>query len=549
MKNQEERTREQMMLFRMVNGGQPIEKGVMSIDLVKSKTRVRFVKVDTDLITWKRPGKNGNGFTSSIELNVAKRIEKLKLDSFRVRVDYVGGPPVVGGIRAGNGKDGAVAAGEAEDPANRTERRFKKLDTVESMSDANKKYYKWFTLLDALSDEEVIAANLKPAGAKAGAAAPRDGKVDVASMITNLRADLLANLTARATGARTGDDALVCTPEFTSDVAVGTLLIHERVFMKVAAAAAAAKDLTGGIDSRRDLERAITEAFLAFCQGDLRIVDELSDLNVEPDSAMVFLFAEYALTLLQVVGQFGAPGSEGLENPQAKAVAERLFADANHLHLWKRVAASFVLGQRVYMRAYAPHRLNGPAHIGDYVRTNFDPTEKLDADELKELRARYDKLKFSKKKPPLADAVLRSVFWRHAMNAVEAFPGSLEDERSDELGDLMLPAVDKPDQSATVSLRALRGADPSIRRHVRHEVASVATVPTGIGATDNLGKLGIKGPRLESLAKMLAAYASAPGRRVEPEDLEITESSTVDSIALRLNERIAPEVARKKTAS
>ena len=35
MKNQEERTREQMMLFRMVNGGQPIEKGVMSIDLVK----------------------------------------------------------------------------------------------------------------------------------------------------------------------------------------------------------------------------------------------------------------------------------------------------------------------------------------------------------------------------------------------------------------------------------------------------------------------------------------------------------------------------------
>jgi hypothetical protein len=424
---------------------------------------------------------------------------------------------------------------------------MKKLAADRSMNDADKKYYQWFTLLDAGSDEEVIAANPEPAGAEAGAAAPSDRPVDVAAVITNLRADLQANLAARATGARTGDDALVCTPEFTSDVAVNTLLVHDLVFRKGAAAAA---KLPGAGASREELAHAITEAFVRFCQGDLRIVQELSDLNVEPDSAMVFLFAEYALTLLQVVEQFGPEGSENLENPRAKEIARLLFIDQELLDLWRRVAASFVLGQRVYMRAYAPHRLHGPAHFADYVRTNFDPTEKLDKDELEKLQKRYDDLKLSHKdEPQLVQAALRSVYWRHAMNAVEAFPGSLEDERSDELDDLKLPAVDKPDQTAAVPLRAVRGADPSIRRHVRHEVASVATVATGIGATEQLVGLGIKGARLENLKTMLAAYAGVPGGKVEPKDLEITETSTVDSIALRLNELIAREAARVKTAS
>src|SRR4030095_1057212 len=99
---------------------------------------------------------------------------------------------------------------------------------------------------------------------------------------------------------------------------------------------------------------------------------------------------------------------------------------------------------------------------------------------MEELRARYDELRLSDKDPQVAQAGLRSVYWRHAMNAVEAFPGDLEQERSDELGDL-----------------------------------------------------GIKGPRLECLATMLAAYASALGGKVDSKDVLLKESSTVDSITLR----------------
>jgi hypothetical protein len=506
------------MLFRVVNGGRAIEKGVLTIDLVKSRTRVRWVKVKEKGITWQKPEKEGDGYTSSIQLQVATRIESCP--SFQVRVDYEGGPPVVGGIRHG---EGAAARG-AETPATRRTRREGKFGTL---PDPYKKYYQWFTEFDQLSDEDLVAAAKKP---------------EVSAAIAALRSDLQANLAARATGARTGDDALVCSPEFTDDVAVSTLSIYQSVFTPFLGMA---KGLMVNGACSKDLVGEITGAFFAFCQGDLRVAEGLSDLNAEPDSAMVFLFAEYALTLLQVVDQFGPVDAEGLDNKDAKKIAEDLFKDKNQLETWKRVAASFVLGQRAYMRVYGPRRTNGPARFEDYVRTNFDPTEKLEKSEVEKLQKRYAELGFTDG-VLLADPVLRNVYWRHAMNAVEAFPGALEEERSDELGNLMLPAVDRPDQTATVALRPSRGADATIRRHVRHEVASMANVPTGIASTDTLGGLGFDDPRLKNLAAMLAAYASVRRKKGVPEvdakALEITAASTVDSIALKLNDLIPDEM-------
>src|SRR5262249_9415341 len=171
-------------------------------------------------------------------------------------------------------------------------------------------------------------------------------------------------------------------------------------------------------------------------------------------------------------------------NAQAQKIAKRLFADTTALSIWKRVAAAFVLGQRAFLRAYTPRRLQGPARYEDYLRPNFDAAEKLDRDEAEAMKARYDALVFDETVSPLADPALKNAFGRHALNPAGGCPGDLEEARSDELGDLMLPAVDKPDQTATVPLRQDRGADPSIRRHVRHEIASVAAVATGIDSSD-----------------------------------------------------------------
>jgi hypothetical protein len=518
------RTRPRSITFRVVNSPHALRKGELQIDLVKSGTRVRWVKVDQKEITWTPPGENGgNGFTRSIQLDVARAIPNCP--SFQVRVDFVGTAPVIGGIRSG--KENAAKV-DVEDPAKRTERREKVKGRLKN--EKLEKYYQWFTMLDERSDEAVIAAKSENGGNRE--AAGPDGEFDLSAAITSLRGQLRTNLNARATGARWQDGALVCTPEFTSDVAVNVLLVHDLVFKS---GAMKARGLAGGKLGAAALAREITDAFLAFCQGDLRVVDYISDLNVEPDSAMVFLFAEYALTLLQVVDQFGAPGAAELENPEAQEIAQRLFADRKALSIWKRVAASFVLGQRAYMRAYSPRRLHGPARYEDYVRTNFDPTEKLDIDEAKGLRARYAALKFSAASP-LKDKALRTVFWRHALNAAEAFPGDLEEDRYDELGNLMLPDVGATSPSASVPLRALRGADLSIRRHVRHEIASVATTPRGVASTDKLRDLGVDEPRRAYLATMLAAYAGARGTEVDPKALEIGANSTVDSISLRLDD-------------
>jgi hypothetical protein len=518
----------------VLNGGRDLEKGVMQIDLVKSKTRVRGVRVDEKGITWDaRAQKDGAGFTSSIRLKVEKRIEKCP--DFRVRVEYVGAAPVVGGFRRGDGTDEGTAAlnGGDETPASRATRRKAAIELIPRKL---RKYYEWFILLDERSDEEVIAP-------KAAAPDSPDGKSDVAAAITDLRGDLLSNLYARATGARTGEEVMVFTPEFLQDVAVNTLLVHERVFVDLMKAS---KVLTGGNPDRKQLLKEVSEAFVAFCHGDLRALDEISDVNAEPDGAMVFLFAEYALTLLQVVDQYGRDGAAALEDEDAQKVAKRLFADRDALDAWTQIAASFILGQRVYMRVYAPRRLDGPANFDDYVRTNFDPTEKFEVEELANLRARYDSLKFAKRGAPLADAELRKLFWRHAMNAVEAFPGYFEDKRSVELGDLMLPAADKPDHAATVPLRGRRGADPSIRRHVRHEVASVLESPTGFASTDKLREIGIDERRLGHLEKMLAAYAGARQVNIEPKALGIDLDSSVDSITLRLHDLLASEAAHSQ---
>src|SRR5262245_44408901 len=117
--------RPRTMLFRLMNSGGGVKAGALQIDLIKSRTRVRWVKVDPEEITWTTPKANGgDGITTSIRLDVTKEIADCP--SIQVRVDYVGGAPVIGPIRGIDGsRSEAVAKSDDQDPLTRLTRREK----------------------------------------------------------------------------------------------------------------------------------------------------------------------------------------------------------------------------------------------------------------------------------------------------------------------------------------------------------------------------------------------------------------------------------------
>jgi hypothetical protein len=513
---------------------------MLQIDLVKSRSNIQRVEVLTKGIDWEQPSAlstaaKSQAPTSTIVLRVESALEKCPV--IELKVYYTGGPPVVRGIRGAPSAARAMATPvRDEPPGTRIERRIARMRLIKD--EDTRKYYRWFTLLEERSEEEVITASQMNAPPKAAPA------FDVADAIKALRDDLKSLLQTRMKGVRLDhlDDGLVCFPVSTPDVATRVILIHEPVFMN---GLRASKRLDESEAKNGDPLAEITKAFVAFCQGDLRIEDRISDVNVEPDSAMMFLFAEYALTLLQVVQQYGAPGAtETLLDPKAQEAARRLFADRTVLSTWKRLAASFVLGQRAYIRAYAPRRVAAPAAFDDYVRTNFDAAERLGATEIDALSKLHEGLSFDDKVTPMADPVVRNLCWRHTLNACEAFPGILEDDLEEKLGPLVLSSV--APASATMYLRDQRDAGPSIRRHVRHVVANIARGTRGVDSTDSMSKLQIDARLRALLATMLAAFASTrgDGDDVSPSDLRIDADSTVDTIAMQLDELIAARTDR-----
>jgi hypothetical protein len=524
--------------FRVLNATDGLPQGLLQVDLVKSRSNIQRVEVLTKGIVWERPpapsmASGAQAPTSTIVLRVESALERCPV--IELKVDYSGGPPVVRGIRGAPSAARAMATPVGDElPETRIERRMARM--LQIKDEDTRKYYRWFTLLEERSEEEVIAANRKNASPKAAA------EFDVAAAITVLREDLKSLLQTRMDGARLNQEARVFFPESTPDVAARVIHIHELVFMN---GLRASRRQDESDPKNGDPLAEITKAFVAFCQGDLRIEDRISDVNVEPDSAMMFLFAEYALTLLQVVEQYGAPGStETLMDPKAQESAKRLFADRTVISTWKRLAASFVLGQRAYIRAYAPRRVAAPAAFDDYVRTNFDAAERLGATEIDALSRLYDGLSFDDRVAPMADPVVRNLLWRHSLNGCEAFPGILEEDLDEKLGPLALSSG--APASATMFLRAQRDAGPSIRRHVRHVVANIARGTRGVDSTDTMSKLQIDARRRAHLATMLAAFASTRGEGddVSPSDLRIEADSTVDTIAMQLDELISARTDR-----
>ena len=514
--------------FRIVIGRDVVEPGFLRILLVESRTVVHDVRVDPKEVRWrgKNPAAQG-GATQSIDLEVLSRLSDCR--EFFVTVEYSGGPPVVGGVVRIDHVD-APATPPADDPATRIDRRRTAAKEIEDP--AARGQFLWFTLLEEHSDEDVLKAH-----------PPKDPKIDIRDTVSQLRAKLKAILEGRIVSARMGEDAEVCTPKVVDALANEVLLIREQVF-------------DGDMISLGTLQKlgangtsGAFDAFVAFCQGDLRVTEDLSDVNVEPDSAMVFLFAEYALALLQVVdlvrSQTGqAPNPNPSQNPnqnpitaRLRELALRIAADPAELLVWKRLAAAFVLGQRAFMRAYAPRRVPGPAGFDDFTRTNFDRTERLTADDLKELRAPYDALEFTTGLPSFSDPVLRQLAWRHALNACEAFPGMLERDRLPHLGTLAIPHSSHLPPTATVLLRASRGSSTTIRRHVRRAIECIAPIAKGIatGKTMQDLRIGLEGRGL--LQVMLAAYCTSRAKRVvNSAEIPIEANTTIDDLVLSVDE-------------
>jgi hypothetical protein len=510
--------------FRIVIGRNVVEPGLLRIRLVRSRTVVHDVRVTREEVRWR--GNNAasqGGATQSIDLEVRSRLSDCR--EFFATVAYAGGSPVVGGIVRIDPVD-APAPLPADDPATRIERRRKAAREIEDPT--AREQYLWFTRLEERSDEDALTAH-----------PPKTPKIDVRGTVTQMRAGLKSALEGRIASARTNVDAEVCTPTVVDALGNEILLIREQIFdgdliLPGALQKLGANGTPGAFD-----------AFLAFCQGDLRVTDDLSDVNVEPDSAMVFLFAEFALALLQVVDRVAsragqAPGPN--PNPITKrleVLALQIAADPVELAVWKRLVAAFVLGQRAFMRAYAPRGVPGPAEFDDFTRTNFDRTERLTADDLRELRAPYDALEFTPGLPSFADPVLRQLAWRHALNACEAFPGMLERDRMENLGTLALPHSSRPPPTAAVLLRTSRGSSTTIRRHVRREIASIAPVAKGIGTGRTMQdlRIGLEG-RLQ-LQVMLAAYCTSRAKRlVSAAQIPIDADTTVDDLVLRVDELV-----------
>jgi len=512
--------------FRIVIGRSVVEPGSLRMLLVESRTVVHDVRVDTQEVRWR--GKNSasqGGATQSIDLEVSSRLSDRR--EFFVTVEYSGGPPVVGGVVRSDDVD-APAKLPADDPATRIERRRTAAKAIEDPTACGQ--FLWFTLLEERSDEDVLKAH-----------PPKEPKIDIRDTVSQLRANLKAVLAGRISSARTDDDAEVCTPKAVDAFANDVLLIREQVFDGDMISLGALQKLgANGTSSAFD-------AFLAFCQGDLRVTEDLSDVNVEPDSAMVFLFAEFALALLQVVdrvqSQAGQAQNQNLNQnpitPRLRELALRIAADPAELLVWKRLVAAFVLGQRAYMRAYAPRRVPGPAGFDDFTRTNFDRTERLTDDDLKELRAPYDALEFTAGLPSRSDPVLKRLAWRHALNACEAFPGMLERDRMARLGTLAIPHSSHLPPTATVLLRASRGSSTTIRRHVRRAIESLAPVAKGIATGKTMQDLRIGLERRGLLQVMLAAYCTSRAKRVvEAAQIPIDADTTVDDLVLSVDELV-----------
>jgi hypothetical protein len=512
--------------FRIVIGRNVVEPGLLRIRLVKSRTVVHDVRVTREEVRWRgKSAASQGGATQSIDLEVLSRLSDCR--EFFATVVYAGGSPVVSGIVRIDPVDAPVMHPE-DDPASRIRRRRDAAGDIEDPT--AREQYLWFTRLEERSDEDALTAH------------PQElPKLDVRGTITQMRAGLKSVLEGRIVSARTDVDAEVCTPTVVDALGNEILLIREQIFdgdliLPGALQKLGANGTPGAFD-----------AFLAFCQGDLRVTDDLSDVNVEPDSAMVFLFAEFALALLQVVDRVASrAGQAPSPNPNPNPITKRLevlalqiAADPVELAVWKRLVAAFVLGQRAFMRAYAPRGVLGPAEFDDFTRTNFDRTERLTDDDLKELRAPYDALEFTPGLPSFSDPVLRQLAWRHALNACEAFPGMLERDRMGNLGALAIPHSSQPPPTAAVLLRTSRGSSTTIRRHVRREIASIAPVAKGIGTGKTMQDLGIDLDRRLQLQVMLAAYCTSRARRlVEVAQIPIDADTTVDDLVLRVDDLV-----------
>jgi hypothetical protein len=510
--------------FRIVTGHDVVEPGFLRIRLVESRTVVHDVRVRPNEVRWrgKDPASQG-GATQSIDLEVTSRLSDGR--GFFVTVEYSGGSPVVGGIV--RIQVDAPAMLPADDPATRIERRRAAAIGIEDPT--AREQFLWFTRLEERSDEDVLKAH-----------PPKDPKIDIRSVMMQLRNELGSVLEGRIKAARNykeeDGDAEVCKPMVVDALAEEILLIREQIFDGDVISPGAlqklgAKGASGAFD-----------AFLAFCQGDLRVTEALSDVNVEPDSAMVFLFAEYSLALLQVVDRVQSRTGPALNPPipaRLRELALRIAADPAELAVWKRLAAAFILGQRAYMRAYAPRRVPGPVEFDDYTRPNFDRTERLTADDLKELRAPYDALEFTAEAPSFSDPALRQLAWRHALNACEAFPGMLERDRLERLGTLSISSSSQLPRTASVLLRPSRGFSTTIRRHVRQFVDSIAPIVTGGARGEAMQDLGIDARSRGLLQVMLAAYCSSRANRVvETAEIPIDADTTVDDLVLSVDDLV-----------
>lgn len=544
--------------FRVVSDrDDDLQPGPLLLDLVESRSRIHRVVVDGRKdIVWDRQGEsaksveasgpapahakngaNGKGLDCASAIPLTVKEGCTGGHGFVVRVNYSGGPPVVSGIRKGNGANaanGAISKETGDEPAaTRIQRR---LEAMKILPPDLQEYYRWFTLLEERSDEKVLATQKPAVPAQAKGKSTFD---DVSTTITLLRSELQALMGGRMMAAHDQDEKRMCTPKVTPEIATQVLLIHDRVFM---AGVGASGVLGNKGKNPGDLSKELTKAFLAFCQGDLRLDnDRVSDLNVEPDGAMMFLFAEYALVLLQAVDETTGPKPKTrLRHPEAQAIADGLIGNPAALQIWKRLAASFILGQHVFMRTYAPSRSIGRPVFEDYARTNFDVNQRLGNSELDGLRRHYEGLRFSRNGRPMDDPSVRDLCAHHASNACEAFPGDLD--RFLELphpkhGSLLAKVSAR---KVTVFLRSRRGTSQAVRRHVRREVASVLKLPRTVETSSTMGELGIDATRWTHLATMLAAYASVHREKpVLPTELRIDAKTTVEGLAMQLNDLIA----------
>jgi hypothetical protein len=540
--------------FRVVSDRpDELQPGLLQFDLVESRSHIHRVVVDErDDIVWvrkpakakpvKTPGPSpaqsssgANGRASDCASAIHLKVKQgfTGCSEFVVKVDYSGGPPVVSGIRRGNGVNGVLPPAAGHEPAaTRIARRKAVAEEVFKDRPDFMEYYLWFTLLEERSDEDVLAT--QPAAGRAQANG--DTTFDVKTAITALRSELRALMDTRMLGVHDQKEKQICTPLVMPNIARDVLLIHEHVFMKGVRASGVRK-----AGQKPDvLSNALTAAFLSFCQGDLRVVDAVSDLNVEPDSAMMFLFAEYALVLLQVVDETTGRGAKTrLDHPEAQAIADRLIGDAAALLTWKRLAASFVLGQHVFVHAYRPRRSVSRPVFEDYVRTNFDVNERLATADLQRLRSLYGGLRFKQNVSPMADPSVRKLCSHHASNACEAFPGDLDRFLVTHHPNNGFLPVREPTRTVTVFLRDRRGAGPTVRRHVRREVASILKLPRAVDTSETMEELDLDPSRRAHLATMLAAYASIHRKApVKPSALKIGPKTTVDGLAMRLSDLI-----------